>query len=328
MLDIVLRRPDARVQWNPTHETLQACLHEDKSLVWLDLVMPSQQELAFVLRDLFPVHALAFEDAWQQEGTPKIDNYGDYVEVVFHSMHAQDIPLHLEIVEHTVIIGHKILITITFAHDDFFGHAKEVEGHRYQGLAHGPAKLFYELMDHQVDQSRECLERFEGALDSLGDVIFTRNLSTASEHQIMEDILSAKSTALRLLRIVEPQAKVLFQLGHEHIGCIPPETRIFFQDTHDQALHLIALTAALRDLATSTMTTHLTLANHRLNEVMKVLTMMATVFIPLTFLTSVYGMNFQYMPELRQAWAYPAIWGICGIVVVAMLVFFKRKRWL
>lgn len=328
MLDIILREPDARVQPNPSHQILQGYMREGKGLLWLDLVAPSKEELSLVLHDLFPVHTLAYEDAWLPEGTPKIDNYGDYLVVVFHSIHSPSSPLQLEIVEHTAIIGHRVLITVTVEREGSFAHAKDPGWHRYEGLAHGPAQLFYHLLDQQVDQSRAHLEDFEGVLASLGDVIFTRNLSTASEHQIMEDILSAKSTALRLFRIVEPQAQVLYRLGHEHFGCIPPEARIFFQDTHDQAKHLIALTASLRDLATSTMTTHLTLANHRLNEVMKVLTMMATVFIPLTFLTSIYGMNFRYMPELARPWAYPAVWGICGVVVIGMLVFFKRKRWL
>ncbi len=328
MLDIVLRGPDAQVQKNPPHQRLSSCLLENKSLVWIDLIAPSKKELSFVLKDLFPIHDLAYEDAWLQEGTPKIDNYGDYVVVVFHSIQTQESPLQLEVIEHTAVIGHRILVTVTFESDGLFGFAKDTKWHRNDGIAHGPARLFYQLIDRQIDKSREHMEDFEGALESLGDVIFTRNLSTASEHQIMEDLLNAKGTALRLLRIAEPQAKVLFQLGHEHFGCIPPEARIFFQDTHDQTLHLIALTSSLRDLATSTMTTHLTLANHRLNEVMKVLTMIATVFIPLTFLTGVYGMNFRYMPELSRYWAYPTMLGICGVVVAGMLIFFKRKRWL
>ncbi len=328
MLDVILRGSDARIQQNPSRQLLHACMQEEKYVMGLDLVAPSPEELAFVLHDLFPVHALAYEDVEMPEGTPKIDNYGDYLVVVFQSIHACNGPLQLETVEHTVIVGHGILITVTNEDARFFGHAQDAAWHRYEGLAYGPARLFYHLLDHRVDQSRMYLENFEGALASLGDVIFARNLSTASEHQIMEDILSAKSTALRLFRMVEPQAQVLHRLGHDHYRCIPPETRIFFQDTHDQTVHLIALTASLRDLVTSTMTTHLTLANHRLNEVMKVLTMIATIFIPLTFLTSIYGMNFHHMPELVQPWAYPVVWGICGVVVLGMLIFFKRKRWL
>lgn len=328
MLETLARTRDARLIGNPARHELKSWLAGGHCSMWLDLVAPTQAELALVFQDIFPIHPLAFEDVCHYEAAPKVDSYGEYVVVVFHSVQGQEAPMSLDTVEHTAVIGRNILITVTFADRHFFAQYRQHTRHHEDGLALGPALLFYHLINQQAVVSRRHIEAFSDMLESLGDIIFTENLSTASQHQIMEDILTAKSTALRLHRVLAPQADVLARLGRDHYPVIPPEARIFFRDTQDLALHLVALTSSLRELATSTMTTHLTLANHRLNEVMKILTMIATIFIPLTFVTSIYGMNFRHMPEIHWVWSYPVLLIFCAVAVAIMLFLFKRKKWL
>lgn len=324
-----MRTRDGAVHLNPALPELPQMLETGKADVWINLNQPSAREMAQAFERIFPIHPLAAEDVRQFEGTPKLDNYGSYLVVVFHSVvQSPESAFEVATAEHTAILGRQVLLTVTNqGHPPCFTHAHAPRHHRDAGLRNGPSRLLYELMDRQVDASRHVLENFEAVIESLGDVIFTRDLSMGSEHQIMEDLLTAKTTALRLHRILKPQATVLARLGDEKFAVIPAEARIFFQDAHDQAVHLAHMSESLKDLATSTMTTHLTLANHRLNEVMKVLTMIATVFIPLTFITSVYGMNFSTMPELSWRWSYPAIMGGCALLVAVMLLWFRRKRW-
>ena len=111
-------------------------------------------------------------------------------------------------------------------------------------------------------------------------------------------------------------------------GVIPSDSRIYFQDVFDHVLRLSEMVESMRDLVNSTMATYLAITNTRLNEIMKVLAMISTVFIPLGFLAAVFGMNFRYMPELNQPWAYPTVWLIFLAIGVAMVMFFRHRRWL
>ena len=129
-------------------------------------------------------------------------------------------------------------------------------------------------------------------------------------------------------RILLPQREVLGNLAQRDFSAIPAEARIYFQDLYDHILRLSELAESMRELVNGTMTIHLTLASNRLNEIMKVLTIISTIFIPLSFIAGIYGMNFEHMPELRQPWGYPLIWFIFLTVGASMLYFFRRRRWL
>lgn len=332
MLNVTVCTLDGRVLRNPAHAELKRMAERGQCNVWFDLHDPTEDELSRILDDFTAVHALTLQDVRQPVRAPKVDNYGEYIVVSFHSLQAQAESFFLDTVGHMAIVGRQFLVTVSASDGTSEASAPRAEeDYRrepwIQALQEGPALLLYRVLSWHADASRTGIEALESALESLGDVIFTEKLSQASQNQIMDDILTAKHTALRLHRILEPQAEVMAQLGRERFPVIPPDTRIFFQDMQNRWLYQAALANTLRELATSTMTTHLTLANHRLNEVMKVLTVIATIFIPLTFVTGIYGMNFRHMPELQQPWAYPATLALCLLAALAMFLVFKRKRW-
>jgi magnesium transporter len=198
--------------------------------------------------------------------------------------------------------------------------------HEKHGLARGPSYLLYQLIDLQLDASVELFSQFEERLDVLGDQIFEN--AGADSSRILNDLLTAKSSALRLRRVLVPQREVLDRLVRQDYAVFPAEHRIYYRDVYDHLVRLADLADSMRDLATSTIETHLALVNNRMNEVMKVLTVFAAIFIPLTFLAGVYGMNFDFMPELHSVWGYPMIWGIFIIIAGGMLWFFRRRQWL
>ena len=160
----------------------------------------------------------------------------------------------------------------------------------------------------------------------MGDQIFEN--AGADSSRILNDLLTAKSSALRLRRVLVPQREVLGRLMRQDYAVIPADQRIYYRDIYDHLARLADLADSMRDLATSTIETHLALVNNRMNEVMKVLTVFAAIFIPLTFLAGVYGMNFEYMPELSSHWSYPMIWVVFISIVVGMLWYFRRRRWI
>ncbi len=198
--------------------------------------------------------------------------------------------------------------------------------HKSEGIAQGPAMLLYEILDRQVDRFMRLLDQFEVELERLGDVIFQRGAT--SDEGLLDDILTAKSSALRLSRVLIPQRDLMYRLANNEYSVIPGSARVYFADIHDHMVRMAGLVDGMQALVTSTVDIYLALANNRMNEIMKVLTIMASIFIPLTFVSGVYGMNFEYMPELRQPWAYPLVWVVFIVVAVTLLRYFRKWRWL
>ena len=329
MIDTVVLDIEGRVSYGTDAATVLTRLHQGQCQAWLDFNNPTEAELDFAFEEVLPTHELARKDVQVQEGTPRLAEYPTCLVIVFHSVVASEMdPVGLTTVEHVAVLGHNLLMTFTYDDRSHFVEMHDPVRHRSEGLALGTVRLFHELLDHQVGQARGLIENLVGSLESLGDVIFTRNLSAASEHEIMEYILQARSTALRLQRILGPQAELLRNLADEHRASISPQERAYFQVTLEEAVHQDSLTDLLVALANGTMTTHLNLSNYRLSEVMKVLTMIATVFIPLTFVTGLFGMNFAHLPGTQSPYALAAVVAVCLVLTIGMLLFFRRKRWL
>lgn len=330
MLHVILYKTSTEVIQDLPLSKLEYSLSNSSNYAWIDLISPSDADLQSVFERIFPIHRLALEDVLQEEGTAKIGNFGDYLTVVFHFLEPSSNALDITVVEYAAIVGRQILVTVCQESDQSFERelSELSRGPHIETAENlGAAGLLYRLMDRKAAISRMQVENLENRLEAQGDLIFSRDLSSVSRHQLMDEILSVKATALRIHRSLAPQVKVLEDLGNFHFAVIPTSSRIYFLDVQDQIQYLVSKSASVRDLATSTIATHLTLANHRLNEVMKVLTMIATIFIPLTFVTSIYGMNFRYMPELGWSWSYPAVLIFCILVALVMLLFFKFRKW-
>lgn len=325
MIRILYRHRSGAIIPDLPLEQLDGAVRDPAARVWIDLEAPTIEEQRLILEKTFKFHPLAVEDAINEVHIPKVDEYGNYLYLVFHTLKLGGERMDIDTFEIDIFLGSNYLITLhehvstsinKMWHDDY---------HRERGLANGPARLLYELLDRQVDSYIPLLDEFEARIEQLGDVIFMS--SPTDEQVILHDILTAKSSALRLHRILIPQREVLAQLAHTDLVSIPAESRLYFQSLYDHLQRLGDLTDSMRFLVDSTMTTHLTLASNRLNEVMKVLTMISTIFIPLSFIAGVYGMNFEYMPELNWRWSYPLVWLFFISVAGAMLYIFRRRRW-
>jgi magnesium transporter len=125
-----------------------------------------------------------------------------------------------------------------------------------------------------------------------------------------------------------PQRELFEHLANDDLSTIPNEARIYFQDLYDHITRFADLAESMRELVQGTMTTHLTISSNRLNEVMKVLTIISTIFMPLSFVAGIYGMNFQHMPEIAARWGYPAVWIIFLLIASVMILFFRRRHWI
>jgi magnesium transporter len=301
-------------------------LKDPQARVWVDMECPSLEDQQMVLGRLFRFHHLAVEDTVNEIHVPKVDDYGSYLYLVYHSLKIGDEPMDIHTREVDVFVGPNYLVTIHELQSTTIDKMWNAEYHKELGLSRGIALLLYELLDRQVDGYMVLLDNFERRIEELGDIIF--QAKAAEENAILNEILTAKSSTLRVRRILLPQREVFEHLAHDELSVIPSEARIYFQDLHDHLSRFTELTESMRDLVQSTMTTHLTISSNRLNEVMKVLTIISTIFMPLSFIAGIYGMNFEYMPELHWRWGYPMAWLIFLTLAGSMLYFFRRRRWI
>jgi magnesium transporter len=183
--------------------------------------------------------------------------------------------------------------------------------------------LAYSLLDVIVDRCFPILETFGDRAEELEDLILERPRPTLINeiHQLKHDLL--------LLRwVVWPMREVVSFMQREPHECISDTTRVYLRDLYDHVVQLIDLIETYREITSDLIETHISSTSNRMNEVMKVLTVIGTIFIPLTFLAGVYGMNFHYFPELDKKWAYPGFWLVCVLVAVFMLILFRRRKWL
>lgn len=310
----------------PEDEILSAS-KDRQARLWIDMISPSAEEVALVFEQAYDLHPLSIEDTITDIHTPKLDNYNNYLFMVFHAVGMGDERMDLHTRELDVFLGQNFLITIHTEKMPAIGSLWNEEHHAENGLGDGPVYLLYELLDRQIDTYIPLIDRFEQRLEDLGDVIF-RQQNTQSDDEILNDILTAKSSALRLRRILRPQRDIMRRLAWENFRVVPAEARIYYQDVYDHLERLSDVAESMRDLASSTIETHLALVNNRMNEIMKVLTIISTIFIPLGFVSGVYGMNFDYMPELGSRIAYPLVWIAFFSIAGGMLFFFRQRRWI
>ncbi|WP_162495745.1 MULTISPECIES: magnesium/cobalt transporter CorA [Caldilinea] len=325
MIRIMCRYADGRVELDVPLEKLADLMKDARNYIWVDMQGEPNAQSERILREVFRFHPLAIEDALKDSHVPKVDDYGTYLYLVFHIVALGAEPMDIDTQEIDVFLGLNYLVTL---HEDVRRSIERLwdAGHHIEvGLARGPAMLLYELLDSQVDNFIPLIDAFEEELERLGDDIFRAHLE---ERELLNRLLTAKSSSLRLVRVLVPQRELLGRLSTGEYRVIPPQVRLYYRDIYDHLMRLASLADSMRDLAGSTIETHLALVNNRMNEIMKLLTMVSTIFIPLSFLAGVYGMNFEYMPELQIRWFYPLMWGIFISIALIMLWTFRRRKWL
>ncbi len=307
-------------------EQLADAIQDGNAHIWVDLLAPTQDECLQILENVFQFHPLAIEDVASSLLVPKVNDYRRYLYIVIHSIYTGSQIVDLISSKMDIFLGANFLVTI---HEKPMMSADSLwdeEYHEDEGLAKGPAFLLYELLERQADRFMRLLDSFEAELERLGDVIFLEG--NVADENLLDEILTAKSSALRLGRVLRPQRDLMNRLSNTDYAVIPGAARVYFADIYDHLVRMVGLVEGMQELARSTVDIYLALANNHMNEIMKVLTVISTIFIPLTFLTGVYGMNFRYMPELDVPWAYPVLWILFIIISLVLLRVFRRWKWL
>jgi len=275
----------------------------------------------------YNIHPLTLEDIVNTLHRPKIDEFENYLFLVFKMIYfsndEDDNSLVYEQV--SMVVGDNYVLTFQEADGDIFNDLRErMKNENGRIRNNGPDFLMYAILDAIVDHYLTVIEAFGDKIEELEAQIFK---SDTDDKVTPNKIQSLKQEVLKIRRSAFPFREVVNRL--EKIDCpiIDPKTHSFIRDLYDHIVHVTEFIDLYREMIRGLLDLHMTIMSNKMNEIMKVLTIMASIFIPLTFMAGVYGMNFDNIPELHYKYSYFILWGIMLLVFILMVFFFKRKKW-
>jgi magnesium transporter len=272
--------------------------------------------------ETFGLHPLTVEDILDREQRPKAEEFAQYFFITLKVITREGAELSFDQI--SLVLTHDTVITFQNIPRDFFeGIRRRIFDNIGRIRRLGADYLAYTIMDSVVDA-------YFLALDMLGDRIedFEDRAFDENDTALIPDLQKVKQRLLRIRRIMAPLRESLSILLRLDSDLINPELAPFLKDLHDNVIQAIETVETYRELLAGVMEVNLAALSNRMNKVMKVLTIISTIFIPLTFIVGVYGMNFSHMPELDYPYAYPITWGVMVLIAAGMLWFFKRRHWL
>jgi magnesium transporter len=272
----------------------------------------------------FDIHPLTLEDIVNTGQRPKAEEYDEYVFIVFKMLFYDDANDHITSEQVSLILGAHYLISFQEKEGDVFNFVRErIRKAKGRIRRSGPDYLAYALIDATVDHYFFILEKVGEKMEQMEEELLENPIP-----QTMRRIHSLKREMIFFRKQVWPIRELLNHLLHEESQLVQESSHIFFRDIYDHTIQVIDTIESMRDVLTGMLDLYLSTVSNKMNEVMKVLTIMATIFIPMTFVAGIYGMNFKFMPELEWKWSYPLLWVVLVTMFILMLFWFKRKRWL
>ena len=291
--------------------------------LWVDLAAPSIPE-SLILSDTFRFHPLSVEDAMSERQYPKAEAYDGYLYVILHGIHFRGDGQSFGTHDIDFFVGPNYLVTVHDGDSRSIGDLREHATRNPKILSEGPVALLHRIVDAMVDSYRPEMDKLEDRIDELEKSIFE-----APDPMLVRRILDEKRHIAGLRRIVTPQRDVIARLARRDFVDVSTEMAFRFRDVYDHLVRIADDVLIFQDRITGMLDAHLSNVSNRLNEVMKVLTVVSTTLMPLTLLTGVYGMNvpLPHFPgggPLQFWW----IFGIMVVTIVVMLAMFRRKRWI
>jgi len=301
---------------------------------WINVDGLTDMTIIQALAEKYEIHPLAVEDVLHVSQRPKIDTYGTdlpnaraRIVIITRMIQMDEKKLHSEQI--TIVLGHKTVITFQETRGDVWDPIRErikKAGSRIR--SNDASFLAYSLLDAIVDHCFPILEDFGDRLEELEEQVFEH-----PSQDTVQEIHALKRQLLLLRRQVWPMREMIHALQRESHECMSETTRVYLRDVYDHAVQIIDLLETYREVAAGLTETYMVATSNRMNEIMKVLTIITTFFVPLTFLAGVWGMNFEGMPETTSSWAVPwlypiGFWTICLTIAGGLFYWFKKRGWL
>jgi len=290
---------------------------------WFNIEGVHQISVIQTLGNNFGLHGLVMEDILNTDHRPKIEDHDDYLYIVLKMLQYDEEAAETRTEQLSLIVGHNYVLAFQERSGDVFDGVRKRLSSGRSIRQKGADYLAYTLIDAIVDNYFVLLEKFGDQVELLEE-----ELLSSPTPRTLSRIHHFKREMLLLRKAVWPLREVLSSLARDESKLISAETRLFLRDVYDHTIHIIDTIETIRDLLSGMLDLYVSSVSNRMNEIMKVLTIFASVFMPLTFIAGVYGMNFHYMPELALPWAYPATLLLMLAVAAGLVSFFRWKKWL
>jgi len=294
---------------------------DSQSTTWINVTGIHDTDVIRMIGSLFSIHPLTLEDLMNTTQRPKLEEFPSYLFIVLRMLSREDGEIRSEQV--SLILTENCVISLQERAGDVFDPIRTRIRNKGRIRSYGSDFLCYSLIDTIVDA-------YFGILESLGDdiEILETTLLTDPTPDTVEAIRGFKRDLITLRKAIWPLREVLSAIERTETPLISAKTGIYFRDIYDHTIQVIDAIESLRDITAGMIDLYLSTISFKMNEVMKVLTIIATIFIPLTFIAGIYGMNFAYMPELEWAPAYPVLLALMFGISLLMLAYFRKKRWI
>ena len=294
------------------------------TVTWINIDGLHQVDIIEKLGKRFELHPLILEDVLHTEQRPKYEDFDKYIFIVLRMLGYNEQIQVVESEQVSLILGTNFVISFQERIGDVFDHIRErLRNAKGRIRKMGPDYLCYTLMDAIVDNYFAVLERFGERIESMEEELVTNPIE-----RTLQQIHTIKREMLFLRKSVWPLREVISVLQRSESSLITESTGIYLRDVYDHTIQVIDTVESYRDMVSGMLDIYLSSISNKMNAVMKVLTIIATIFIPLTFVAGIYGMNFENMPELKWRWGYGAVWLVMIVVAAIMMVFFRKKKWL
>jgi len=292
-------------------------------VTWVSVCGLHETDFLKQVGERFKIHPLVLEDILNTDSRPKIEITDDYLFIVMKLLLFNPEQKILETEQVSFILGKTFLFSFSEKTDEIFNPVKDrILSQLGKISKRGSDYLLYALMDIVVDHYFLALEKVEERIEILDDEV----INNPDRSQI-ESIYNLRNLLLVIRRAIWPLREIVNQLIKDDGDLLDESIEPYLRDLYDHTIHITETIEQQREVTNGLMEIYLSMMSNKMNEVMKVLTVIATIFIPLTFIVGIYGMNFKYMPELNWPWAYFAVWGVMIGVVGMMFYFFKKKNW-
>lgn len=284
---------------------------------WVDFVNPTPEE-AILLNSFFQFHPLSIEDTLDELiQRPKIDFYDNYIFLVLHAIHQESLAQY----EVDVFVGERFIVTYQ---------QKTVRNlnnlwdriRKEESFTQGPFYILHAVIDTLVDDYFPPVYQIEDRLNSIED-----NSENETIHVMIEKLFDIRADLAKLRRTVNPMSDLLYRINHSERLNHLKEHRLYFQDVYDHLLKLVEMLDSYRDFSSDIRDSYLSVNSNTMNSIMMTLTVITTIFMPLSFIAGVYGMNFEHMPELHWEFGYFMVLGLMALVAMLMFYYFRAKGW-
>jgi magnesium transporter len=303
---------------------VEECLsfRDSSTVTWINIDGITDRDLIGKVGECFGLHPLLVEDITTTTQRPKIEETETYIFIMLKMLYWSENAIKTEQV--SIVLGPTFVLSFQEYPGDVFDPIRErINNAKGRIRRRGADYLSHGLMDAVVDNYFIVLEKIGEEVEEIEE-----ELVTDPKPETLQDIYRLKRMMVELRRSVWPLREVISRFERIESSLVDESTKIYFRDIYEHTIQVIDTVETYRDMMASMIDLYLSSVSNKMNEVMKVLTIFASIFIPLTFIAGIYGMNFQYMPELGWHWGYFGVLGSMGFLITVMVIYFRRKGWL